>query len=154
DDTVDTNSLFDLVDFKLQSFSVDETSEQTYLVGDMIDVYNQLQSIENKTSLPLVAITSKGVVFGNLINNQIYYYDQYENVITNPRVKGQAGYGLVQNLRLGKHEGRVTLLSSPQGKVSKNFYTERDGSSLQYGGIPTISVDFQGDYGASWMTLT
>ena len=154
DDTVDTDALFDLVDFKLQPFSVEETSEQTYLVGDMVDVYNKLQAIESKTSLPLVAITSDGVMFSNLINNQIYYYDQKNGVITNPRISGQAGYGLVKNLKLGKHEGRITLLSSPQGKTSKDFYTERDGSSLRYGGIPAIEVNFTGNYGASWLKLT
>ena len=75
-------------------------------------------------------------------------------MITNPRISGQAGYGLVKNLKLGKHEGRITLLSSPQGKTSKDFYTERDGSSLRYGGIPAIEVNFTGNYGASWLKLT
>lgn len=141
-DTIDADTLFEFVDFKLQPFSVEETSERTYLVQDMVDTYNRLQSIENKSALPIVAITDEGVIFSDtLLNNQVYYYGKNGNdlVVYNPRIAGQPGYDLLQNLKIGKHEGRITLLSNPMGLMTRDFYTERDGSRLCYVGIPVIS---------------
>ena len=141
-DTIDADTLFEFVDFKLQPFSVEETSERTYLVRDMVDTYNRLQSIENKSALPIVAITDEGVIFSDiLLNNQVYYYGKNGNdlVVYNPRIAGQPGYDLLQNLKIGKHEGKITLLSNPMGLMTRDFYTERDGSRLCYVGIPVIS---------------
>lgn len=142
EDTIDSDLLFQFVDFKLQPFSVEETSERTYLVQDMVDTYNRLQSIENKSALPIVAITDEGVIFSDiLLNNQVYYYGKKgdELVVYNPRIAGQPGYDLLQNLKIGKHEGRITLLSNPTGLMTRDFYTERDGSRLCYVGIPVIT---------------